>query len=439
MAHTSAEKKRKRAVQAGREEIPAGRLDSLVAVLESVRRRGPCTRGQIVAETGLSRAVVAQRVVELTRRGLIEDGDRGPSSGGRAPRLLRFRASGGHLLVADLGATSMGIALTDLGGEVLDYERTPMEIADGPTVVLARVRERFAELSSRAGLVREPWGIGIGIPGPVEFSTGLPVAPPIMPGWDQFPIRGYFGELRAPVWVDNDANLLALGEYRAGVGRGHETMIFIKIGTGIGAGIIVNGRLHRGAQGSAGDIGHVQITDDPSVVCRCGNIGCLEAVAGGGAIARAADTAAREGRSAMLASLLEQEGRVTAVEVGWAAAHGDQFSVELIARAGRVIGAALASLVNVLNPSLIVIGGGVSLVGDLLLASIRQAVYGRSLPLATRSLTIVRGELGLRGGVIGAAGLVADQLFSTSLLSLWAADGRPVGRPELADVAQLLP
>ena len=137
------------------------------------------------------------------------------------------------------------------------------------------------------------WGIGIGVPGPVEFATGRPVSPPIMPGWDGYPIRERFAaRYGAPVWVDNDVNVLALGEWRSGVAAGHDDVVVVKIGTGIGAGIISGGRLHRGAQGSAGDVGHIQVVDDPAVVCRCGNIGCLEALAGW----RGARAARRGGR-----------------------------------------------------------------------------------------------------------------------------------------------
>ena len=440
MPETSAEEKQKLdgLLQADAADAPAaiplGQLDGLVNVLDAVRRSGPCSRGEVASRTGLSRAVVSQRIIELMKRGLVEEGEFGVSSGGRMPRLLRFRANAGHLLVAALGATSSSVALTDLSGTVLDYEREPIEIADGPEIVLNRVRQVFRELQSRRGAVESPWGIGVGIPGPVEFSTGRPVAPPIMPGWDQFGIREHFAEFDAPVWVDNDANLLALGEATAGVGRGHDTMLFIKIGTGIGAGLIINGRLHRGAQGCAGDVGHIQVVDDANIICRCGNVGCLEAIAGGGAIARLAAEGTEAGKSSLLKELHAERGALTTAEVGWAASHGDHFSVEMIGNVGHIIGHALASLVNVLNPSVIVIGGGVSLVGDLLLASIREAIYGRSLPLATRSLLIQRTSLGDRGGVIGAAALVADQLFARRVLSVWTTSGHPIGNPGLASI-----
>jgi predicted NBD/HSP70 family sugar kinase len=199
----------------------------------------------------------------------------------------------------------------------------------------------------------------------------------------------------------------------------------VKIGTGIGAGIISGGRIHRGAQGSAGDVGHIQVTEDPAIICRCGNIGCLEALAGGGALGRAGEDAAIEGRSARLRTALDQRGTVTAEDVARAASAGDPVAVVMLQGAGRRVGAMLASVVNFFNPSLIVLGGGVSNSPDVLLASIRETVYRRSLPLATRELLIQRSSLGGLAGVIGAASTVVDELFSREAIGMWLASGDP--------------
>jgi glucokinase-like ROK family protein len=277
------------------------------------------------------------------------------------------------------------------------------------------------------------WGVGIGVPGPVEFRTGRPISPPIMPGRDGYPLRDRFAaRYDAPVWVDNDVNILALGEWRSGVAVGHDNVIVIKIGTGIGAGITTGGRLHRGAQGSAGDVGHIQVVDDVSVICRCGNVGCLEALAGGAALARAGQEAARDGRSERLAAALDQHGGVTAEHVARAASFGDPLALALLQGAGRRVGLMLASVVNFFNPSLIVIGGGVAQSGDALLAAVRETVYRRSLPLATRELLIQRSSLGGLAGVIGASAMVVDQLFSREPIALWMGEGGPAGMPEVA-------
>lgn len=409
-------------------------LDALVAVLDEIRLGRSRSRSELVARTGLSRAVVAQRVAELIERGLVLEGEPGLSSGGRPPRQLAFHASAGHVLVADLGATSIDVALTSLDGTILAHRDEPADIAAGPEHCLARLDELWQELrTSTRGVPGRLWGIGIGVPGPVEFRTGRPISPPIMPGWDGYPVRERFSErYDAPVWVDNDVNILALGEWRSGVAVGHDNVVVVKIGTGIGAGIISDGRLHRGAQGSAGDVGHIQIVDDPRVVCRCGNIGCLEALAGGAALARDGEAAARAGQSPLLRKALDQHGQVTAIDIARAASFGDPVASALLQDAGRRVGRMLASIVNFFNPSLIVIGGGVARSGDQLLATIRETVYRRSLPLATRELLIQRSSLGALAGVIGASAMVVDQLFSREHIGSWLAAGSSAGMPEVA-------
>jgi glucokinase-like ROK family protein len=416
--------------------VPDEQLDGLLAVLDDVRHHGHRSRPEIIRSTGLSRAVVAQRVSELLDRRLLEEGSLGPSTGGRAPRQLQFRADAGHLLAADLGATSIDVALADVSGEILEHVDEPADIADGPGHILGRVDELFQQvLSQHKNVPGDLWGIGIGVPGPVEFGTGRVVAPPIMPGWGEFPIRDMFTEkYDAPVWVDNDVNVMTLGELRAGVAKGHRSVVLVKIGTGIGAGIVIDGHLHRGAQGSAGDVGHIQVTHDPAVVCRCGKIGCLEALGGGGALARDATKLAREGTSSLLAERLAEKGQLEATDVAWAASRGDASCAQLINRAGRLVGEMLSTAVHFLNPSLIVVGGGVSNAGDQLLAAIRETVYGQSLPLATRELQVKRSALGSRSGVVGVASMVIDELFSRRRFQDWVTVGSPGGMPDLAGV-----
>jgi glucokinase-like ROK family protein len=414
--------------------LPDEALDALVLVLDEIRLGRSRSRSELVERTGLGRAIVAQRVGELLERGLVVEGDPGPSTGGRPPRRIAFRADAGHLLLADLGATSVDVALTSLDGRILTHRDEPARIEGGPEPALERVERLFDELvASTPDVPGRLWGIGIAVPGPVEFATGRPISPPIMPGWDGYPIRERLAvRFGAPVWVDNDVNVLALGESRSGVAAGHDDVVVVKIGTGIGAGLISRGRLHRGAQGSAGDVGHIQVTEDPSVVCRCGNVGCLEALAGGGALGRAGEEAARDGRSVRLRTALDQRGGVTAEDVARAASAGDGVAIALLEGAGRRVGAMLAGVVNFFNPSLVVVGGGVAQSGDALLASIREAVYGRSLPLATRELLIRRSSLGGLAGVVGASAMVVDQLFARDSLARWAPAGEPSGMPEVA-------
>jgi glucokinase-like ROK family protein len=295
-----------------------------------------------------------------------------------------------------------------------------------------------ATVTARTAGAPPIWGIGVSVPGPVEFATGRPIAPPIMPGWDGYPVRERLAAtFDVPVWVDNDVNLMALGELRSGLAQGERDVVYIKIGTGIGAGLVSGGRLHRGAEGCAGDVGHVAVVDDTSIVCRCGKNGCLEALAGGAALARDATAAAVAGHSPYLAELLSGGRRPDARDVSHAAQHGDPFSVDLLTRSGQLVGAMLATLVNFYNPSLVIIGGRVAASGDLLLAAVREAVYRRSLPLATRNLRIMRSPLADRAGLIGASAMVVDELLSQQLLARWIHHGSPVGQPELAEAGRL--
>jgi glucokinase-like ROK family protein len=407
-------------------------LDSAVTVLDLVRSGTARTRPDISRASGLGRNVVTQRVAQLLAAGLLRGERLAPSTGGRAPRLLELNADAGRVLVAELGATSISVGLADLAGNLAAEYEEPADVAEGPDAILPRVDELFSRIVSQA----EPtgvWGVGIGLPGPVEFASGRPISPPIMPGWDGFDVRGFFAErYQAPVWVDNDVNVMVLGELRGGLAHGEQDVVYVKIGSGIGAGLVSQGRLHRGAQGCAGDIGHILSVQGPSVVCRCGKVGCLEAIAGGQALARDGLAAAKEGSSPQLARILAQRGDVRSEDVAHAASFGDRVALDLLTLSAAVVGEALARIVNFFNPSLILIGGGVASSGDGYLATIRQTVLSGSLPLATRELRIVTSPLGDRAGLKGAAFMVVDELLSRERLLSWIDRGTPAGRPELA-------
>lgn len=415
-------------------ELTSEQLDSLAVVIDLIRSAGEITRPQVVQRAGLGRAVVTQRVGELIDLGVAEHSDSARSTGGRPARGVRIRSGAGKILAAELGATSVSVALADLACRTRREREEPMDVSDGPEACLSKVEQLFDDLLGRDSDPEPTWGIGIGVPGPVEFATGRPIAPPIMPGWDDYPIRERLSKRYGiPVWVDNEVNVMALGELRAGLATGERHALYVKLGTGIGAGLISNGTLHRGAQGCAGDLGHISAVDDKSALCRCGNYGCLEALAGGGALGRDGERAAREGRSPYLASVLDTCGTVTARDVAMGAQSGDRASHDLLARAGALIGETLASLVSFFNPSLILVGGGVADAGDLLMAAIREATYRRALPLATRDLRLTRSALGKHSGLTGAAYMVSDELFSRALLPVWLGRGSPVG---LADQIQ---
>jgi predicted NBD/HSP70 family sugar kinase len=303
------------------------------------------------------------------------------------------------VLAADLGATHSRVAVTDLAGDVLVEARHDIAIADGPDAVLSWLEETFDVLLAEAGHPPEDVrGIGVGVPGPVEFATGVPVAPPIMPGWDGYGIAARLrGRYNAPVLVDNDVNIMALGEYWAGW-RDTAHLLFVKVGTGIGCGVITDGRIHRGAQGAAGDIGHIHVPDHDDVICRCGNLGCLEAIAGGGAMA------ARLTANGIPAH--DSRDVVRHVRDGLPEA------MRLVRQAGRELGGVLATAVNFFNPAVIVIGGDIAHADEHLLAGVREVVYRRSTALATRSIRIARSTLDDRAGVIGAAVMIIEAVLA---------------------------
>lgn len=391
--------------------------DAASRILHVVRRTERLTRADLVEATGLSRAAVDQTVGGLLGRNLLVGAALGPSAGGRRPVVLSFNRQAGFVIGVQVTATSVDVALSDLSATVVKRHRELLEVRRGPDVVIGRIKALIAELLAAHGLSASlVLGIGIGLPGPIEYMSGRVIAPPIMPGWDGLDIPGLFrSDFACPVYVDNDVNVMALGEQWAGSGRGVDNFIRVNIGMGIGAGIISEGRLHRGADGCAGDIGHIEV-DPVGPLCRCGNRGCLEAMAAGAALARLATQAAREGRSPFLANLLASAGTLGADEISGAAQDGDPVALDIIRSCGHLIGRVMAGLVNFFNPSLIIVSGGVTGVGDLLLAGIREVVYRRSTALSTRRLVIQRSLIGDDAGVIGASILAVDELFATRRL-----------------------
>jgi predicted NBD/HSP70 family sugar kinase len=357
------------------------------AVLRLLLDGQPRTRAELIDLSGLARSTVTGRIEALLAAGLVVPSGEAASTGGRPPARFRFNPTARLILAADVGATHLSVALTDLTGEILDRSTTALNIAEGPEVVLTAVAQTGRSLLKAARRsVKDLAGTGVGLPGPVEHSTGRPNHPPIMPGWDSYDVVGRLEhELKAPVLVDNDVNIMALGEHATEYAD-VEHLLFVKVATGIGAGVISGGRLHRGAKGAAGDIGHIQ-APGRTEPCRCGNTGCLEAVASAAAIA----------------AQLSVGGSHDIVDLVRA---GNTAATAAVRQAGREIGTVLAAAVSLLNPSVIVIGGSLSQAGDSLLAGIREAIYARSLPLATTDLHVVTSRSGQDAALRGAATLV---------------------------------
>ncbi len=378
-------------------------------VLRLLRDEGPVSRAELGDRLELTRPRLLAEVERLVAAGLIAEAGMAASRGGRRSTLvelhprLRFAA-------VDLGASSIDIEVTNGRLEPVAAYREAADIRSGPKVILHRVSELLAK-AKIDGAYEKLDAVGIGVPGPVSYRDGVPVSPPIMPGWDRYPVRELLArEHGCPAVVDNDVNIMAIGERHGGVAHSVDDFLFIKIGTGIGCGIHLAGDVYRGVDGCAGDIGHIQV-DAHGPVCSCGNAGCLEALFSGAALARDAVAAARSGDSPALAERLANNGEIGARDVADGAAEGDVTCIRLIRDGGRRVGGVLATLVSFSNPSMIVIGGGLAQLGHILLAEIRSVVYRRSLPLATGNLPVVLSELGGRAGVTGAAVLASDTAF----------------------------
>ena len=391
----------------------------LAEVISEVRLSVQTSRPKIVRQTGYSRTLVNKHIEIGLAAGLLVEGEFGVSTGGRVPRLLEFNPSAGTILLAQLGASGFSVTVSDLSGKMSEIKTKLQPISSGPEEVLSQVEEAFDATIAKFK-IKNVIGRGIGLPGPVEFATGIPISPPIMPGWDRYPVRNRLSKkYKAPVWVDNDVNLMALGEHSITQENRSKELVYIKIGSGIGAGILTHGKLHRGAQGCAGDVGHIAINDSSTVLCRCGNVGCLEAVAGGLALARDGLAAVQAGKSAFLTVRKNSTKTIMAKDVIDGAKSGDKWCVDAINMVGQQIGHTLATLVNFHNPSLIVIGGSVSEAGNQLLATIRENIFRRSLPLATRDLEIRLGDSGEIVGLKGAAAMVISELFAPKILRQW--------------------
>jgi predicted NBD/HSP70 family sugar kinase len=408
---------------------------SLAAILGLIRFSAATTRLDIEREAELSRAVVADRLATLERLGLVTEGELGPAVGGRAPRHMRFRAEVGAVLVASIDRVSLAVALADLSGALLVEHHEAVDLALGPEAILERLTTLFIWLLDERGGRERVWATGIALPDVALFDANESgafsfAALDVLQAWRRFDFEAELSlRFRAPCWLRSNTQMMTLGELKAGAGEGARDMLCVRVDRSISAGLVSGGRLHTGAQGFAGLIGHAPTGEGGDVICHCGARGCLEVVASGDAIAREALAAAREGRSRYLAEMCERQGDVTANDVSHGAQLGDALCAELLARCGRLVGECLAPLVNLLNPDVIALAGVLAHSGEILLASVREAVYRRSHPLVTRDLRIVRSQLGGSAELVGAARAVLDEVFAPSRAREWIPFGTPRRQP----------
>lgn len=367
------------------------------------RVHGEMTRSQLVELSGLSRTTVNQRLEASLNAGLIVGDQGGVHTKGRPADRFSFDVGRGWILAAEMGATMARVGLCDLAGGIARERDIEVNLSLAPEEVMSQLTEAFdALLAEQGAAVADVCGIGVSVPAPVKVGAGFSVSPPIMPSWNRFDVPAWLsGHYSAPAVLEKDANVMAYGEWRfqyPDVGN----LMMVKVGTGIGSGFVLEGKLFRGADGAAGDLGHTLVetlSPDDGPLCKCGNRGCLEAYAGGWAIMRdLAATGDPRYQDIDLAALITQ---------------GDPLALERIRAAGRLIGSAIATAINLLNPRVVVIGGRIADAGgDHLFAGIREMVYRRSLPLATSNLRIERSSLYPRSGLMGLASLVIDSVLS---------------------------
>jgi predicted NBD/HSP70 family sugar kinase len=377
--------------------LPAGPGDVLALI-----RRGNVTRSKIGEITGLSRVTVAQRVDALLSAGLIREAGVGQSTGGRRPAELQFDHEHAILLLASIDTMHTRIAAVDLAGNILGENEIGVSILDGPGGVLDTIGKAQQELITTAGLDgRAIAGLGVSLPAPVDPHTSRPSEPPMMPGWDGYPVGEHLSAIFAvPTVVENDANVMALGE-RTREHPDSTSLCLVKVSTGIGSGLVVNGSIYAGSDGGAGDIGHVRTVGHDDALCQCGSRGCLAAVAGGRAVAHQLTEAGIPAAS----------GR----DVRDLLSAGDPTAVRLTRQAGREIGAVVATLVCILNPAVLVISG--DLASNPLLSGIRETLYPRTLPRATRNLEVRLGRHGQAASFAGLTRLIVDNVFDPNTVN----------------------
>jgi predicted NBD/HSP70 family sugar kinase len=375
---------------------------TLSTVARLVASGAALSKADLVPAAGMARTTISAAVDELLARGVLRVAGTRPTAGrGRPADRLALSPRGGQVLLADLGARGAHLAVLDLSQQMVAHEHIDLDVRDGPEPVLDAVETRLDVLRAQGPPDVRARAVVIGLPGPVDGRLGAPVRPPIMPGWHAYPVSTRLQQrFDCPAILENDVNLRALGEARA-LPADQAPLLFVKIGTGIGGGLITReGVLHHGADGAAGDIGHVRVRGGPDDPCVCGNVGCIEAVASASAIARRLVEPPVDGDLATIADLRVRLGQA------------DPTAQRLVREAAAHIGELVAMLVHFYNPARVTIGGSLTAASDDLLAGVRSVVYQRALPLATRNLVLATSTLGEYAGLAGAAVLGIERALS---------------------------
>jgi predicted NBD/HSP70 family sugar kinase len=369
-------------------------------VLGLLRQEGPISRAELARRSNLSRSTVSSIIAALLAADVVRETGIGDSQGGRRPIMIEFNYQSALVIGIELGNSALTVLLSDLAAHIVRRATVPFNIADGPDACVAQVVEQVNQVLGAASVARAKIvGVGVGVPGPLAYTTGRPVAPPVMPGWHDVPLRKLLEDaLGLRVFVENDANLGALAEHRWGAAQGWDNVAYLYLGSaGIGCGLILDGRLYRGDIGSAGEIGHLMIEED-GPACRCGAYGCLEAIAGVPAIIKRAQAIGLPARQ--IDDVLRLAGQANPQAIG------------LLESTGEYLGIAIANLLNMINPGCVVIGGALGAAGAWLLQPIRRTLSRRGLAIAVEHVAIVSGVLGYEVVAIGAVSIVVHHAFS---------------------------
>ncbi|MCD4523484.1 ROK family protein [Nocardioides sp. cx-173] len=380
-------------------------------VLDLVRSGRASTRSELRRLTGLSRTAVVARVSALAEAGLLLVGEELASTGGRPPGSIVFHQDAGVVLAAAIGRSRSQLAVFDLVGEELGSSSLDHEVGAGPEAVMPPVAQHLCRLLDETAGGRAVLAVGVSLPGTVDPVRGVSVDSPVMGGWDGADLAPYLAEVgAAPLYVGNDADVLARSE-RLGHAARFQDLLVVKASTGLGLGIIAEGRVVSGHLGGAGEIGHTKVDAADGRPCRCGATGCLETLAGGWAL---------------VARLTEQGRHVGHVrDLVDLALSGDADAKQLLRESGRRLGEVLAVAINLLNPEAVVLGGDMAAAFDVYAAGVRESVYARASALATRELQFLPSTFGDRAGLVGCASMALDQVLNPA-----AIDARLSQRPD---------
>ncbi len=388
-----------------------------VKVLDLIRNNDNLSRAEIAKRSGLSAPTVSRIVDTLIAEGFIREIGEGASQGGRRPMMLRLAAEDNFIIGIDLGTTNIYGVVSDLNARIIHELKSPTHVREGFAGVMERTVAVIDDLMAKMGRdVDRIHGIGMAVAGLINRERNIVEFSPNF-NWHNVNILGVLGKkYRIPIIIDNVSRVMALGEMRYGLGRDHKNLICINVGYGIGAGFIVNGRPLYGPAGMAGELGHIIMDIDSRVQCGCGNFGCLEALASGNAIAKAAKISLEAGESSYLIELCGGDiPGVTAEMVASAAKQGDALAVRIFDRASEYIGIALAGMMNIFNPEIVVMGGGVAQSGDILFDKVRKIVAARSLNKIARDVPIHPATFGMKAAVMGAVALILGPVLNLDI------------------------